>query len=562
MSRTIFGSSAGGYRGTWDPNLRYKAGDIVTYRTATYAATATSTGTDPVSQVDALTGTPGNLSASDGGDYELVCYFRVSEPTRITGLCFYKSSLQTQVPHLLSLWDRDISTSAPLATTSSTTESGGFVGVVCAPLIADLLPGRRYAMSIKTGTGTDTGYALTASSSKPVASGPVIIEDYGFSSVVGSIATVTTGTNNYWVWPRYEVPSTSWGLVSRLDTAVAGAARSLSVAARPDPLACRPNDGTGTWPDFSNTGHFGTVIDYTTGMTATGWVPVQEANGSVLTTTRFLGKTGIGYGGQSDRLTFINCLFEGTQPNDNLVQIYCPTSVTFINCTFKPAGLSAPPGNNGTVSSASTSPGTTYAQSWQLIARMVPGQSTFIGCNIWGGAGLQGTGGPDVNHATVFRRCYIHDCADNDGSGGSLYHHDGIGPDSAGGSHDTLIEECTIASLGNTQGIALQGSSTYSRVTVRGCYLSGWGYALSIGNTTPWQGTRIRVEDNVFSAELVNVNGPLYGNYWNSGGGTNLWRRNRYQVKAGDADNGWTTADHGAYWWPTDNTGHPVDYTN
>jgi hypothetical protein len=347
-----------------------------------------------------------------------------------------------------------------------------------------------------------------------------------------------------------------------MDTAVAGATRSLAVAARVDPLACRPNDGTGFWPDSSNTGYVGTPTNYTSGMTNSGWVPITVPDGTVITGKKFLGKAGVGYGG-GDNLVFVDCLFEGVQPNDGLVQIYCATSVTFVRCTFKPAGVATPPGNNGTVSSASTAPGTPYSSSWQYIARMVPGQTIFESCDVWGGAGIQATGGPDVAHQTRYENCYIHDCADTDSSGapvGQEYHHDGLGPDSAGGGHDTVIRRCTIASRGNTQAVALQGLATYSRVTVEGCYLSGFGNTLSLGNSGSWLGTGIRVLDNVWSAELPVLYGPYYGG-WRGGFG-NVWRGNRFQVRGGDGASGWTTASHGAYWWPSDNVAHPVDFSN
>lgn len=553
------GTGSAGFRGPWSPDASYRAGDVVTFTNAVFGATAASTGTEPAADVDSMTGTPGNTAAADGVDYELVTFFQVTEPTRITGLAFHKSTLQTQVPHTLNLWDRDVSTSAPIASATVASEAGAFGGVLVAPLIADLLPGRRYAASVGTGTGTDTGYAVTANVTVPIRSGPVVITGFGYSTVVGSIASVSGSTSNYWVRPVYQAPSASWGLIARTDTAVAGAARSVTVAARPDPLACRPNDGTGFWPDLLNTGHVGTPVDYTGGMTAGGWVPVAVADGTVITGKRFLGKTGIGYGG-GDQLVFQDCLFEANMPNDALVQIYCATSVRFVRCTFKPAGVATPPGNGGSVSSANSSPGTPYASSWQYIARMVAGQSVFEYCNVWGGAGIQGTGGPDANHQTRFEGCYIHDCGDNDGSGGSNYHHDGIGPDSSGGSHDTVVRRCTIASRGNTQAIALQGLSTYNRVTVEGCYLSGFGNTLSLGNSGSWLGSNIRVLNNVWSAELPVLYGPYYGG-WRTGNG-NLWRGNRFQVRGGDAASGWTTASHGGYWWPTDNVAHPVDYAS
>jgi hypothetical protein len=256
-------------------------------------------------------------------------------------------------------------------------------------------------------------------------------------------------------------------------------------------------------------------------------------------------------------------VFEGTFPNDNLIQIYTAGRVTFKYCTFRPAGLTMPPGNDGRVTSSRTAPGTPYRQSWQYISGMVDASVvTFDHCDIWGNAGLQCSGGNSVAEPAVFSNCYIHDQSDTDGSGGSGYHHDGIGPDSEGGSHDTVIANCTIASLGNTNGIALQGKSSYNRVSIRDCYISGWGYAVCVGATSPWAGTNITVQDNVFSAELPSLFGPWYANRWNNGGGTNIWKGNRYQVRTGDGNTSFLPVSaHGKYWWPTDNVGHAGDYT-
>lgn len=349
-----------------------------------------------------------------------------------------------------------------------------------------------------------------------------------------------------------------------------------TVALQPgDLLNYRPNDGSGRWPDMSNTGHvngpgFAGLTDFTTGMTASGSVFVQPANGTVFNGVRFAGKSYLGYLGVGDFLTFRNCLFEGTWPNDNLVQMYPSTSIRFEYCTFRPFGLSSPPGHPGPgsgYSSAHSSPGTPYLSSWQYIASYTVGQTAeFYFCDIWGNAGIEATGGASPDMPARFVGCYIHDQADNDTSGATaasapIYHHDGIGPDSAGGSHDTVIDWCTIASIGNTNGIALQGSSTYTRIKVSRCYLSGWGYAVSIGATTPWLDTYTSVTDCVFSAELPAVFGPTYGNLWSSGDVSNVWRRNRYQVRGGDLNGNYAPSDHGRYWWPTDDLSHATDFT-
>jgi hypothetical protein len=335
-------------------------------------------------------------------------------------------------------------------------------------------------------------------------------------------------------------------------------------------LGSRPNDGSGYWPDFSNTGHLnaegypGHLTNFAEGMTPTGNVFVQPADDTVFEYRRLTGKSLVGYLGTGDRLTFRACLFEGTFPNDNLLQSYCSTSVIFEDCTFRPYGLSSPPGNDGTVTSARSVPGTPYDQSWQLLANFTTGATfLFDRCDIWGNAGIEMTGGVAPDNRTIFRDCYIHDQADTDSSGapsGQGYHHDGIGPNSEGGGHDTLIDHCTIASRGNTNAIALQGASSYNRVTVKDCYLSGFGFTVAFGATTPWHSTNITMTGNVFSAELPTVFGPLYNNAWNSGAGTNVWERNVFGVRQGDANDAYTPADNGSWWWPSDNVGHSTDF--
>jgi hypothetical protein len=354
--------------------------------------------------------------------------------------------------------------------------------------------------------------------------------------------------------------------MARVDVRLIGTGSSRGTA-----LTSRPNDGSGYWPDDSNTGYLrepsypGSVADWTGGMSQDGNCFVQVADDTVISYKRMLGKSYIGYQSVGDRLTFVGCVFEGTLPNDNMVQIYCATTVTFRYCTFKPNQYSAPPGNDGSMSSSRTAPGTPYSQSWQLIANEVEGTVVeFDHCDIWGGAGLEGTGGTDASHPARFTNCYIHDCSDTDSSGappGQNYHHDGIGPDSEGGGHDTIVDHCTIASLGNTNGVALQGDSTYNRVSITNCYVSGWGYSLCVGARDPWQGTNITVTGNIFSAELDCIFGPWFNNVWNDGDGTNAWAGNRFQVRAGDDFAALSTSDHGKYWWPDDNDGHLTDYT-
>jgi len=358
------------------------------------------------------------------------------------------------------------------------------------------------------------------------------------------------------------------------ESASPGASASPSVSASPSPtarksgsaLTSRPNDGTGYWPDFSNTGYAhtpanagglgkgaypGKLKDYTSGMSASKPLRLEFPNNSVIAFQRFLALKVEIYG---DNLTFIGCLFEGTIPNDNLVQIYADSAVTFRYTTFKPNSYARPPGNNGTVSSAHNPPGTPFDKSWQLVTTMREAVATMDHNDIWGNAGLEMTTGKP-GKPSRWTNNYLHDLAD---TSHSEYHHDGIGPQSEGNGGPMIVDHNTIASLGNTNGLALQGTGVYDHVTFTDNYVSGWGYAVCIG--TRDNATNITVTGNVFSAELTQLYGFNYGGIWGGKSRGSTWRNNRLQVRTGDGNKSFKAADNGKYLWPS-NSVHSSDYT-
>ncbi len=347
-------------------------------------------------------------------------------------------------------------------------------------------------------------------------------------------------------------------------------------------LTSRPNDGSGYWPDFSNTGYKntpanagglglpaypGSLTDYASGMSTTKLITATYPDNSVISYKHFVGDKILIYG---DNLTFIGCLFEGKKPDDNLVQIYSPHKIKFLYSTFKPIGFNTPPGNNGTVSSSRTSTlapappytpeqmakfdNTPYSESWQYMTTMQESVVTMDHNDIWGNAGLEMVTGFPGNPST-WTNNYIHDQAD---TARSQYHHDGIGPQSEGNGGPMLIDHNTIASIGNTNAIALQGNGVYDHVSITNNYISGWGYAISIGITN--NATNATVTGNIFSAELKQLFGFLYGNFWGGTARGSTWRNNMYQVRAGDSNSMFSTGDNGKYAWPTDNSSHAADY--
>ncbi|TYB71036.1 hypothetical protein FXF51_00930 [Nonomuraea sp. PA05] len=328
----------------------------------------------------------------------------------------------------------------------------------------------------------------------------------------------------------------------------------------------RPNDGSGYWPDFSNTGYANTpadagglglgaypgqLTDYAAGMSPDKPLRVEFPDNSVIAFTRFTALKTIIYG---DNLTFVGCLFEGTNPNDNLVQIYSDTNVKFLYSTFKPSSYELPPGNDGTVSSSPTEPGTPFEDSWQLVTTMKEAVAVMDHNDIWGNAGMiMVTGFPD--RPSTWTNNYIHDMAD---TAHDVYHHDGIGPQSEGDGGNMIVHHNTLASLGNTNALALQGPGVYRNVTITDNYVSGWGYALHVGDLD--NAENITVTGNVFSAELHQLYGFLYGNLWGGSARGSTWRGNLIQARPGDGNTSFSTADHGKYLWPSGTTS-TTDYT-
>ncbi|MFD1933120.1 MULTISPECIES: hypothetical protein [Nonomuraea] len=337
--------------------------------------------------------------------------------------------------------------------------------------------------------------------------------------------------------------------------------------AKPVPgIDARPNDGSGTWPDFSNTGYANTpanagglglgkypgkLTDHAPKMSDTKPLTLRFPDNSVISFKRFRALKVYIYG---DNLTFVGCLFEGTNPDDNLIQIYSDTSIKFLYSTFKPSSYSRPPGNNGTVSSAHSKPGTPFKKSWQYATTMKEAVAVMDHNDIWGNAGMQMvTGFP--GRPSTWTNNYIHDMAD---TARDVYHHDGIGPQSEGDGGPMTVHHNTLASVGNTNALALQGNGMYQNIKFTNNYVSGWGYAVSIGVTN--NARNITVTDNVFSAELEQLYGFLYGNFWSGSSRGSTWRRNLIQARPGDGNSNYSAADHGKYLWPTGSETHTTDY--
>ena len=168
--------------------------------------------------------------------------------------------------------------------------------------------------------------------------------------------------------------------------------------------------------------------------------------------------------------------------------------------------------------------------------------------------------------ATLFRctarvekrivRCWIHDAANPDAK---LYHTDGPGYlDGGVAPSNILIDNCTIASLGNTNGIAFQAASSgYKNVVVQNCYLSGFGYCVDMCHNVLGN-SGLKFINNTFGTDIRWPWGPLYMDFATQFGASqsvNEWRGNKLRVvpgtsKAAAAGFDFAAADDGKFIHP------------
>lgn len=225
------GGSGGGYRGAWSGATAYVAGDIVTYRRASWGAVAGSTNVAPVSLVELFPGhVPANVALSDASAYELAVTFTVSAMRRMTRALFYKSDLMDSGPaHILTLWDSVFGLVVSAAVVGETAS-----GIQAAPLVADLMPGRTYYLSynkLTLGNG-DAGYAITNAFGWPVTVDVLTATAGRFSTAIGTMPN-NASTSNYAVWPEWEdVDGTTWDLLGRMDPQAWGDSRAVVATVR------------------------------------------------------------------------------------------------------------------------------------------------------------------------------------------------------------------------------------------------------------------------------------------------------------------------------------------
>jgi hypothetical protein len=147
---------------------------------------------------------------------------------------------------------------------------------------------------------------------------------------------------------------------------------------------------------------------------------------------------------------------------------------------------------------------------------------------------------------------WIHDAAD---AVPQKYHTDGPGYLNGGaGQSNVLTQGNTIASLGNTNGVAFQAANSgYANMQIIGNFLSGFGYTVAPGFPGNNHFTNSSFKDNVFGTGIEAIWGALYS--WTDSG-NNTWKCNMYDFRPGT---NWTNGNNwhpdssmnGKYWLPS-----------
>lgn len=336
-----------------------------------------------------------------------------------------------------------------------------------------------------------------------------------------------------------------------------------------------PPPPSGNWPgQAGNHVGFAAAPGYPGSLTAGGSITSGTAGSPRVYSFRdFI--DGVSLDGVHD-IKLVGCRFQSNSVDYVNVFVGAGKNITFDYCSFTPkASLYAhPPG--AAWPSASAGMNTTSfvtdvncvdgnkGYQFAIVLNSSSGPVTCTHCDFWGfGNAVQFQ---DSTAAIVLDNCWFHDAANDQPQG---YHTDGPGYLNGGTPpQNVTLNHCTIASLGNTNGIAWQESSSpYRNITMTANYLSGFGYTAALFLPGNGGAANCTFQDNVFGSDIQAVWGPIYENpsamFTNS---TNKWRGNKFKFcpgthKASGAMFAFSAANDGQFIWP-DSSMHATDWTH
>jgi len=241
-------------------------------------------------------------------------------------------------------------------------------------------------------------------------------------------------------------------------------------------------------------------------------------------------------------VTFIGCRFASNAVVNANVADY-GSHIVFSYDTFEPSTVAAGPG-----------PSSPYAAPIQQnrgyqygIDQRYQGSLTVDHANFWGFAQAIEFGFSSQARPVVVSNSWIHNPRSPNGGSG-LDHTDGI-LENYGGVSYMVFHHNSIVGNGNTNALALQGSTPYRHVTITNNYFSGYGYMVNSGSNLKSPG--MVFTGNVWGTDFRPVWGPLYGGaMYTTRGLGGRWARNRIRVRSGTK---WMSKrNNGLYWWPID----------
>ncbi|MGH9119355.1 MAG: right-handed parallel beta-helix repeat-containing protein [Acidimicrobiales bacterium] len=294
-------------------------------------------------------------------------------------------------------------------------------------------------------------------------------------------------------------------------------------------------DAASTWPNATDTG-YANAPGYPGRLTECEG-PIESGK-----TYRFCNfDDGVSVGttslGRVNDVTFYGCRFASNAVGDANVVVR-GDNILFDYSTFEP--------------SADDSPPVAYEQGYQYgIDQREAGRVTVDHSDFWGWGNAIQINFSSEAQPFVVRNSWFHDARDD----GGIDHTDAILSNEGGPTH-MVFDQNYIASVGNTQGLALQASERpYENVTITNNYFSGFGYSVAIGEELG--GSNITFVGNTFGTDIPPDWGPLYtGAAWVGETG-NVWRDNRWRVAPGSDHQ--PSSDDGRYWWP-DGSRRTTDY--
>jgi hypothetical protein len=330
--------------------------------------------------------------------------------------------------------------------------------------------------------------------------------------------------------------------------------------------------GTTAWPGQSgNPVGFAAAPRYPGQLTAhsgTGLVSGTAGNPTVYSFLDFIG--GTHFTDSINHVKFVGCRFQSNVVSNYNAQVDGATDISFFYCSFTPLATvyTSPPGAAWPSAGAGLQTTTQLAgvnciagtSGYQYGLNLMAGGPVVVdSCDFWG----FGNGGPLFYSTTsqiTVNNCWIHDACDASPLG---YHVDGTGyVNGTVQPHNVTVSNCTIASIGNTQGIAFQGGSgvnSYVNIVMMGNYLSGFGY--TVNPCEDWaksNNVNLVFTNNTFGTDLPWIYGPIYGNAkptYSKPASGNVWSGNRLVVRAGTSPvstSSWifTAANNGMFIWP------------